>query len=424
MMVSATKRPNHDIPTGKVSCCQVCGSDRLELVVDLGHQPLCDSLPSVAQLDAPEVTYPLRQLWCRDCTLSQLDYVVPGDVVYHPDYPYRSGITKELSTYQSAFAQDVISDLGIQRDALVVDIGSNDGTLLSGFKQRGMRVLGVEPTNIGKIARESGIDTLQSFFNEDTARRIVETHGQAKLVTATNVFAHMAPLGTVLRGIEQLLAPDGVFILENHYLLDVMKTGQFDTIYHEHLRTYSLKSLVKLFSFYDLTPIDVREVSRYGGNIRLYVAKGKDKPVRSTIADLLMKEEEFGLSRPEAYTAFRQLAEKTKINLMKLAIDCKDKGLSFVGNSCPGRCSTLLNYVGIDKTLMPYICEQPTSLKLGLHLPGKHIPIVDNERLIREQPDYVVLLAWHYGEPIAQQLRARGLKSKLVMPLPSVHILQ
>jgi SAM-dependent methyltransferase len=423
-MASATKRPNHDIPTGKVSCCQVCGSDRLELVVDLGHQPLCDSLPSVDQLDAPEVTYPLRQLWCRDCTLSQLDYVVPGDVVYHQDYPYRSGITKELSTYQSAFAQDVISDLGIQRDSLVVDIGSNDGTLLSGFKQRGMRALGVEPTNIGKIARESGIDTLQAFFNEDTARRIVETHGQAKLVTATNVFAHMAPLGAVLRGIEQLLAPDGVFILENHYLLDVMKTGQFDTIYHEHLRTYSLRSLVKLFSFYDLTPIDVREVSRYGGNIRVYVAKGKDRPVKSSIADLLKKEEVFGLSRPETYTAFRQLAEKTKIDLMKLAIDCKDKGLSFVGNSCPGRCSTLLNYVGIDKTLMPYICEQPTSLKLGLHLPGKHIPIVDNERLIREQPDYVVLLAWHYAEPIAQQLRARGLKSKLVMPLPSVHILQ
>jgi len=203
----------------------------------------------------------------------------------------------------------------------------------------------------------------------------------------------------------------------------VIEGGQFDTIYHEHLRTYSLKSIVKLFEFFDFTCVDARRVSRYGGNIRVYVAKGKGRPVKPSIAKLLQAEDDFGLSRPECYAGFRALAEKVKLDLLNLALDCKEKGLSFVGNSCPGRCSTLLNYVGIDRTLMPYICEQPTSLKLGLYLPGKHIPVVDNERLIREQPDYVVLLAWHYGEPIAAQLRARGLKSKLVMPMPELRIL-
>ncbi|MET0679310.1 MAG: class I SAM-dependent methyltransferase [Bradyrhizobium sp.] len=415
--------PNHDIPTGKLTCCQVCGSKRLELVIDLGHQPLCDSLPSEAQLDAPETSYPLRQVWCRDCSLSQIDYVIPGEVVFHPEYPYRSGITKELAVYQDAFVQDAVSDLELQSGQLVVDIGSNDGTLLSGFARRGMRVLGVEPTNIARIAQEQGIDTLQAFFDEDTARKIVETHGHAKVATATNVFAHVAKLGSFIRGLEQLLAPDGVFVLENHYLLDVIEGGQFDTIYHEHLRTYSLKSIVKLFEFFDFTCVDARRVSRYGGNIRVYVAKGKGRPVKPSIAKLLQAEDDFGLSRPECYAGFRALAEKVKLDLLNLALDCKKKGLSFVGNSCPGRCSTLLNYVGIDRTLMPYICEQPTSLKLGLHLPGKHIPVVDNERLIREQPDYVVLLAWHYGEPIAEQLRARGLKSKLVMPMPELRIL-
>ena len=415
--------PNHDIPSGKLKCCQVCGSKRLELVIDLGHQPLCDSLPSETQLDAPETSYPLRQVWCRDCTLSQIDYVIPGEVVFHPEYPYRSGITKELAVYQDAFVQDAVSDLALESGQLVVDIGSNDGTLLSGFKQRGMRVLGVEPTNIARIAREQGIDTLQAFFDEDTAQRIVETHGHAKVATATNVFAHVAKLGSFIRGLERLLADDGVFILENHYLLDVIEGGQFDTIYHEHLRTYSLKSIVKLFEFFDFTCVDARRVSRYGGNIRVYVAKGKGRPVKPSIAKLLQAEDDFGLSRPECYAGFRALAEKVKLDLLNLALDCKEKGLSFVGNSCPGRCSTLLNYVGIDRTLMPYICEQPTSLKLGLYLPGKHIPVVDNERLIREQPDYVVLLAWHYGEPIAAQLRARGLKSKLVMPMPELRIL-
>ena len=375
------------------------------------------------QLDGPETSYPLRQLWCRDCTLSQIDYVIPGEVVFHPEYPYRSGITKELAVYQDAFVEDAIADLAIKSDQLVVDIGSNDGTLLAGFKQRGIRVLGVEPTNIANIARDQGIETLQAFFDEGTARKIVEAHGHAKVATATNVFAHVAKLGSFIRGLEQLLAPDGVFILENHYLLDVIEGGQFDTIYHEHLRTYSLKSIVKLFEFFDFTCVDARRVSRYGGNIRVYVAKGKGRLVKPSIAKLLKAEDDFGLSRPECYAGFRARAEKVKLDLLKLALDCKEKGLSFVGNSCPGRCSTLLNYVGIDRMLMPYICEQPTSLKLGLYLPGMHIPVVDNERLIREQPDYVVLLAWHYGEPIAAQLRARGLKSKLVMPLPELRLL-
>lgn len=415
--------PNHDIQSGHISSCQICGSKNLELVIDLGHQPLCDSLPSAAQLNGPEKTFPLRQMWCRDCSLSQLDYVIPGEEVYHLEYPYRSGITKELAVYQAALAEEAIKEHGLTKDSLVVDIGSNDGTLLGGFKSRGMRVVGVEPTNISKIAREAGVETVQAFFDEDTARLIVESHGRAKLVTATNVFAHMATLGKVVRGLSELLADDGVFVLENHYLLEVMKTGQFDTIYHEHLRTYSLKSIVRLFEFYDFTVIDARHVDRYGGNIRVSVAKGRGRKPRESVQRILKEEDDFGLSRPEPYVAFHQLAERAKFDLLELALKCRREGLSFVGNSCPGRCSTLLNYAGIDRTMMPYICEQPTSLKLGLHLPGKHIPVVNNQRLIDEQPDYVVLLAWHYAEPIAQQLRARGLKSKLVVPLPELKIL-
>ena len=306
----------------------------------------------------------------------------------------------------------------------MVDIGSNDGTLLSGFFRRGMRVLGVEPTNIATLANENGIKTVQAFFDEACASQIVESHGHAKLVTATNVFAHVADLGKFIRGLDILLDSDGIFLLENHYLIAILNGGQFDTIYHEHLRSYSLHSLLALFSYYDFTLVDAQQVSRYGGNIRAYVRKGRSRPVKGGLTELLQRERDFGLHERGCYDAFRERAEKAKVDLLRLALKCKEEGKSFVGNSCPGRASTLLNYCGIDSTLMPYIAEQSTSLKLGLYLPGKHIPIVNNQRLFDEQPEYVVLLAWHYAASIAQQLRARGLRSRLVIPLPELVILE
>jgi hypothetical protein len=165
-------------------------------------------------------------------------------------------------------------------------------------------------------------------------------------------------------------------------------------------------------------------VSRYGGSIRVLVAKGKGRPISDSVGKILALEEQHGLGDTGAYTRFREKAVRASHDLTALALDANRKGLRFVGNSCPGRCSTLLNFAGIGPDLMPYIAEQPTSLKLGMYLPGKHIPIVKNDILLTEQPDYVVLLAWHYWEPIARQLRARGLKSKLVVPLPELRILE
>ena len=416
--------PDHDVNPSPLERYQISGSSNLELIIDLDCQPLCDSLLTREQLLQPEATYPLRLYLCPESGLAQLDYVVDGSVVYHPEYPYRSGITKELEVYQRAFAKGVVDELAVPKGSLCVDIGSNDGTLLTGFKLQGMRALGVEPTNIAKIAREeNGIETLQQFFTEALAKNIIKDYGKAKVITATNVFAHMAPLGEVVRGICALLDDDGVFITESHYLLDVVEKGQFDTVYHEHIRTYSLKSLVTLFGYYGMDVVDVRRADRYGGNIRAYVARKGSRPIAPAVPALLALEVERGLFDPKTYVKFRARVEKSRDELMTLAYQAHQKGLSLVGNSCPGRCSTLLNYYGMTRDLMPYLAEQPTSLKLGLYLPGKHIPVVNNQRLIDEQPDYVVLLAWHYATPIAEQLRARGLKSKLVVPLPDVKLI-
>lgn len=412
-------RPQHNIPNGPIMCCQICGNPNLELVIDLGHQPLCDTLLSAEDLLKPEVSYPLRQMWCPDCTLSQLDYCVPGEIVYHQEYPYRSGVTRELVDYQKELAGRIVSDLGIANDSLFVDIGCNDGTLLQAFRTLGMRVAGVEPTGIARYAQETGIDTIQAPFSNEIAKELVQSHGKACVVTATNVFAHMAEMGNFLEGLETLIGPDGFFVLENHYLGSVMERLQFDTIYHEHLRTYSLTSLLRLFDYYDFTVVDAHKVSRYGGNIRVYVARGRNKAANSRVAQLVHEEKAWVANR-DAYRLFRNRSIASKNQLLELALECERKGALLVGNSCPGRCSTLLNFAGIGTDLIPYLAEQPTSLKLGKYLPGLHIPIVNNQRLIEEQPESVLLLAWHYAQPIAKQLRARGLRSKFYVPLPSV----
>lgn len=409
---------HHLVKNGCISKCQVCNSVKMHLVLNLGHQPLCDSMLTEEMLNEPETTYPLRMYWCQDCSLVQIDYCVSGDLVYHPNYPYKTGVTKELVEYLTDMSKHLIAKYNLKSGDLVVDLGSNDGTLLKGFKEKGIKVVGIEPTNIAKIANENGIETVQKFFTQDVAKEIKEKYGQARLILATNMFAHMATIGEVVLGIEALLKDDGVFVSETHYLLDVIRGGQFDTIYHEHLRTYSLKSLLKLFGYYNFTITDVQRGSRYGGNIRIHATKGKNRPVLQNVHDLVKLEEEFGLHKIETYEKFAKRVTKAKKDFMGFLSKVKSEEKSVVANSCPARSVTLLNYYGVDKDLIPYIAEQPTSLKLSMYLPGKHIPIVNNEILIKEQPDYVIILAWHLAQPIMNQLRQRGLKSDFIVPLP------
>ena len=415
---------HHMIKNGHLNNCQICDSKKLNLIIDLGHQPLCDSLLTKEMLNNPEKTYPLRMMWCEECSLAQLDYCVDGNEVYHPDYPYRTGITKELVEYLKNMSDSLIKKYNLSQDDLVVDLGSNDGTLLTGFKNNTIRVIGVEPTNISQIANKNNVKTIQKFFTVDVATNIKTTSGEASLILATNMFAHMSTIGEVISGIELLLKPDGVFVFENHYLLDVIQGGQFDTIYHEHLRTYSLKSLIKLFSYYNFTVTDVERGTRYGGNIRVHVTKGKNRNVSERVELLLKLEEEFGLYQIETYQKFTDRVKQAKNDFMNFILKIKSEGKTIVGNSCPGRSVTLLNYYGVDSELLPYIAEQSTSLKLDKFLPGKHIPIVNNEILIKEQPDYVVLLAWHYAQPIMDQLKERGLKSNFIIPLPDMTLLE
>ena len=414
----------HDAKPGKLNKCQITNNDDLELVIDLGHQPLCDTLLDENQLHSLEKNFPLRLYRSKSLGHGQLDYVVPSEEVYFPEYPYRPGITKEVQIHHLERSNEAIKNFDISEKSLIVDIGSNDGTLLNCYKQKNMRVLGVEPTNTAKIAQKNGILTLQKFFDENVAEEIISNHGLAKLVTATNVFAHMSTMGKVIRGLKKLLKHDGFFILENHYIVNILKDNQYDTIYHEHIRSYSLTSLIYLFKLYDLKVVDAEVVDRYGGTIRVTVSKNIDHEISQNVEKLIKQENDFGLFDQNVWKKFKSKILQTKYNLFEIALNASNKGHRFVGKSCPGRCSTLINYVGLSKDLMPYIAEQPSSLKLGKFLPGKHIPIVEDDVLFREQPDFVVIFAWHYGKEIARNLKGRGLKSKFILPLPEVKVLE
>ena len=301
----------------------------------------------------------------------------------------------------------------------------NDGPLLSFFKKRDMQVLGIEPTNMAKVAsKENGIKTIQKFFTEPVAKDIVKKYGIAKVITFTNVFAHMASLGEVMRGVSQLLDKNGVVMAESQYLLDVFEGNQFDEIYHEHVRIYSLKSLVKLFQYYGMEVFDAKRVRTREGSIRVYAGwKGKHK-ISPEVKEILRLEEKVGLFKPAAWARFRERVKKSRDQFLDLAHKARKEGLRLVADSCPTRGVVLVNYYGLDKTLLPYIAQLPGTEKVGKYMPGTHTPIIGNEILLKEEPDYVLILAWHYADYIIKNWRAKGLKSKFIIPLPNFQIIE
>ena len=412
----------HNFKNGKISKCQICNSTNLKKIIEIGNQPLANTLLE-NEYDKVKKLYPINVIRCVDCTLIQIDYIVNQDEVYHPEYPYLPGITKTVDIEQKQLCDFLKKKFNLNSKNLVADIGSNDGSLLKHIKEEKIKVVGIEPTNIAKIANTNGIETYQNFFNEKIADQITKKHGKAKVITSTNVFAHMSTLGDVMKGIMKLIDDDGFYCFENHYALEILKNVQYDTFYHEHLRTYSLISLEKLFKIYNLNLIDAQIVTRYGGSIRCVVSKRKmDK---SSNLKLLLELENKILIK-EANKTFETFAEKTlksKNDLVNLLSNLKKDGKKIIAKSCPARAVVLLNYCNLNNQTIDYIAEQPTSLKLNKIVPNTGLKIVSDEILDKDQPDYILLLAWHLSKPIINKWKNRGLKSKFIIPLPEVKII-
>lgn len=416
--------PFHNANNGLLDYCHISGEKNLIEVIDLGDQPLSDTLIEHSELKKKEKFFPLKIMRSPTLGHTQLSHVVPQNELYHLDYPYRPGITKEIVEHHSEQAKFNIEKYKIDKGSLVVDIGSNDGTLLNEYKKLGLKVCGVEPTNMARVAEsENGVLTIQKSFDENVSNEIIKKMGKAKIVVMTNVFAHMSSLGSVMEGIDLLLDTDGILIIENHYMMDIIKYNQYDTFYHEHIRNYSLKSIQYLYKMYNFNIIDANVVQRYNGSIKVVATKSKSLKSFIDIETLIKNEKQYGMFNDDIWNDFSYKIKKSKLDLLNTLKGLKREGYSIVGNSCPARCSTLINYCDIGIDLLPYIAEQPTSHKLNKYLPGKKIPIINNDILYEEQPDYILLLAWHLAEPIMQQLKDRGIKSKFIIPLPEVKIL-
>ncbi|MGC1467492.1 MAG: methyltransferase domain-containing protein, partial [Pseudolabrys sp.] len=255
-----------------VECCQICGHEPLEAVLSLGYMPPVNQMVPIGEQPRQQPWFPTNLLHCPKCELVQLGLAVDPVIIFPPEYPYTSGTTKLLRDNFAELQRESSALLGLGPQDLVVDIGSNDGTLLSNFRNAGNRVLGIEPTDVGDIAKERGIPTTKRYFGLETAREVKREHGPAKVITAANCFAHIEDVHAIVDGITEMLASDGVFISESHYLIPLLDTLQYDTVYHEHLRYYSLASLKFLLEMHDLDVFHARPIPSHGGSIRVYAA--------------------------------------------------------------------------------------------------------------------------------------------------------
>jgi len=411
-----------DLKPGYIETCQICSSPNLVTLLEMGHHAPCDSLLTEADLRQEEVTYPLNLVRCSECSLVQIDYVVSPETLFPEEYPYRSGITESLVRRLKSTSHSVLARYPHFKNSVCVDIGSNDGTLLKGFQSEGLRVIGIEPSNIAQIAITDGIPTIQSFFNKDCVDQVHAIHKNVEIVTATNMFAHMPNLDSFMQAMVLLLNEDGIFVSESHYLGNIIETLQYDSIYHEHLRFYSGSSIKKYLEQYGFYVTAIEEIDNYGGSIRVYASKNKALVDTENLATFFKKEEDSGINRLESLVDFVDKVRISKQQISAVLAELRAKNLQVPGIGCPGRSATLINYIGIDREMMPYIAEQKTSLKLGLFSPGKHLPILDEKILLENQPEYVLLLSWHYAKEIISILRKNGLKSKIIIPLPRVTI--
>ena len=288
--------------TGVQTHCQICASAKLGQIVSLGHQPIVQQYLTEEELREPERMYPLVLMRCGNCGLLQLSYTIEPEKVFPRDYPYRTGLTNMLLRNFEELAASLYAAGAYSAGDLVVDIGSNDGSLLKPFAARGARVLGVEPTDAAKDAGKAGIETLQEYFTSATADQIRKSYGAARIVTATNVFAHIHDAAALVENIKALMGADSVFVSESQYLLDIIQKLEFDTIYHEHLRFYALKPLQKLFATHGMSLVDAQHIAAAGGSIRVFARLGTHA-MSSGVQRLMAAEEEAGLYDEEKLRA-------------------------------------------------------------------------------------------------------------------------
>jgi hypothetical protein len=404
--------------------CQICrGENCLSSVLFLGFIPPVNTMPEIGSIAVEQSAYPLELMRCSDCGHVQIGLEVAAEVLFPYSYPYLSGSTRILRDNFANLYTEVNDRMKLKPVDLVIDIGSNDGTLLANFHTGGHRVLGIEPSQAGALARERGIDTLTAYFSGDTVKKVQDSHGQARVITAANVFAHITQPHEVVDGIVSLLTEDGVFVSESHYLYDLVETLQYDTVYHEHLRYYHLGSLIRLFEEHGLEVFHVKRIPTHGGSIRVYAGRKGLRPIGDSVTNQLAAEDRAGITDGSALSRFRDRVVRSKLDLHALIAPLKATGAHIYGVGAPSRASTLINYTGLDDGILDCVLEVSNSHKINKYIPGTRIPVIDEQRLFEDQPEYALLLSWHITDELVTNLRRKGYTGKFISPLPVPRII-
>jgi len=411
------------LQSGKhITQCHMCRGSDLFLVLDLGHHPPSDAFLKPSQLLDQEASYPLRLISCKDCGLLQIDYAVHPEILYQRDYPYESSTTKTGRDHYYSMAKDIYEIFPETRGSLAIDVGSNVGVLLQGFKNLGYRVLGVDPSEVaGQKAIDGGIDTIVDFFNEDSADRIYRKYGSAKIITATNCFGHIFELDSTVRGMSRLLSRDGVIAVESPYALELIKKLEYDTIYHEHICYLSVRPMKLYLKKFGLELFDIKESSIHGGSMRYYIGHIGEHVVKKAVNSCLTAEEA-DLYSERKLKQFSAKVRKQKMALVGLILDLKSKGKTIVGVTAPAKGNTLLNYCKLDVDYLDFLTEK-TEIKIGRYSPGMHIPVYSDEHLLKKNPDYAIILAWNFANEIMANLsefKRRGGKFIIPIPMPKI----
>ena len=403
--------------------CRLCGSGDLPLAFSLTPTPPANAFVGAERRGEAQPAYPLDLHFCKRCTHLQLLDVVDPRVLFE-DYVYVSGTSPAFVRHFADYAAWLWSYASAAPGALVVDIGSNDGTLLRAFRERGARVLGIDPAKrIAEEATRQGIETLPAFFTPRLAEELAAKRGRAALITANNVFAHVDELGAALDGVAHLLAPEGLLAFEVSYLLDVIEHTLFDTIYHEHLDYHAVRPLIPFLRAHGLDLIEAQRVGTHGGSLRVVAQRaGGARSAGASVAQALALEERAGLHRIDTYSAFARLIEALGAALGDLLRRLKKEERRIAGFGAPAKATTLMYHFGIGPGQIEFIVDD-SPLKQGLFSPGLHVPVLPASAIEERRPDYLLVLAWNFARQIIDkqtEFRKRG--GRFIVPLPKLEV--
>jgi SAM-dependent methyltransferase len=404
--------------------CRMCDSSSLIKAMSLNPTPPGNDFLTEKELGRHELVYPLDLYFCQECNHVQLGHVVDPKILYQKNYSYVSATSSHFVNHLHRYAEDMVERFSLDDGDLVADIGSNDGTCLRFFKEKGMDVIGVDPaTEISEKATKNGIKTVADFFGYDLAVELRQKYGAAKYITSHNACAHIDNLMDVVRGIEHWLDKDGIFVLEVGYFVDVFINTWFDTIYHEHLDYHTVAPFEKLFARAGMEVISVERITPQGGSIRVMVQKigGKNKRDNS-VDSLIALEHKLGLNKLDTLIRFNNRISSIRISLQKLIYSLKKEGKTIAGFGAPTKATTLMAHFGLNEKMLDFIVDD-NPLKQGLYTPITHIPILSADKIYELKPDYVLVLAWNFSKQIMKMHEKYNTEiGSFILPMPEPRI--